>query len=84
MRRRLMFPVVLAIDGSIFSGCDSEPSVRNGITVTDKTMIFDVRTGEEYASGQADKAENLDVYGGAISTGSPEEAVKVTGLLVDR
>jgi len=56
-RRTLTFAVGLAAVAAALTACSSSPSIE----VTDSTVVIDVRTPSEYASGHLDGAVNVDL-----------------------
>ncbi|MEO7588248.1 MAG: rhodanese-like domain-containing protein [Arachnia sp.] len=64
------------------SGCTDGNS--DGITVSDSTVIIDVRTAEEFATGHLDGARLLDLTSGEFAATLPELAPDVEYLVYCR
>lgn len=56
-RRTVTFAVALAASAAALTACSSAPS----IDVTDETVVIDVRTPGEYASGHLEGAVNVNL-----------------------
>ena len=68
MRRLLIWPLMLAAAVLALAGCSSPEPVQVG----DSTVIIDVRTPEEFASGHLDGAVLMDLNGGQFAAELPD------------
>lgn len=53
------------------SGSPSSAGTSSGIEVGENTIVLDVRTAEEYASGHLEGAQSLDFNGGEVAAAIP-------------
>ena len=68
MRRLLIWPLMLAAAVLALAGCSSPEPVDVGAS----TVIIDVRTPEEFASGHLDGAVLMDLNGGQFAAELPD------------
>lgn len=74
MRRSLTIPIVSVALLLGLAACSTAPSTADGaggVELDDETILIDVRTAEEYATGHLESSRRLDFTGGDLAAAIP-------------